>query len=129
MCSPAWRARPSSRWSCWRLLHRNGWRGTRGPPPVDTLPARPRAAHKGDFGRVLLIAGGPGMAGAARLAGEACLRCGAGLVTVLTAPENVTAIVANRPELICLGAADTRTLEAPLAAATVVAIGPGLGTG
>jgi len=58
---------------------------------AQALPARPRAAHKGDFGRVLLIAGGPGMAGAARLAGEACLRCGAGLVSVATAPENVTA--------------------------------------
>ncbi|HEX9472592.1 MAG TPA: NAD(P)H-hydrate dehydratase, partial [Steroidobacteraceae bacterium] len=96
---------------------------------AQALPARPRAAHKGDFGRVLLIAGGPGMAGAARLAGEACLRCGAGLVTVATAPENLTAIVANRPELICLAAADARDLAAPLAAATVVAIGPGLGTG
>ncbi len=74
------------------------------------LPARGRSAHKGDFGRVLLIAGAPGMAGAARLAGEACLRCGAGLVSVATAAENVAAIVAE-------------------AAATVVAIGPGLGTG
>jgi NAD(P)H-hydrate epimerase len=93
------------------------------------LPARARSAHKGDFGRVLLIAGGPGMAGAARLAGEACLRCGAGLVTVATAPENVTAILANRPELICFGFGVERMLGAPLAAATIVAIGPGLGTG
>ena len=96
---------------------------------AQALPARPRAAHKGDFGRVLLIAGGPGMAGAARLAGEACLRCGAGLVSVATAPENVTAVVANRPELICLAAADAGALEAPLRVATVIAIGPGLGTG
>ncbi|HLQ12049.1 MAG TPA: NAD(P)H-hydrate dehydratase [Steroidobacteraceae bacterium] len=93
------------------------------------LPARARSAHKGDFGRVLLIAGGPGMAGAARLAGEACLRCGAGLVSVATAAENVTAIVAERPELICFGADSAGALNAPLAAATVVAIGPGLGTG
>ncbi len=93
------------------------------------LPARAHSAHKGDFGRVLLIAGAPGMAGAARLAGEACLRCGAGLVSVATAAENVAAIVADRPELICFAADAAGVLNAPLAAATVVAIGPGLGTG
>ncbi|HVN99870.1 MAG TPA: NAD(P)H-hydrate dehydratase [Steroidobacteraceae bacterium] len=92
------------------------------------LPRRSRTAHKGDFGRVLLIAGGPGMAGAARLAGEACLRSGAGLVTVASAPENVTAIVGGRPELICFGARTPSDIEAALASATVVAAGPGLGT-
>ncbi len=93
------------------------------------LPRRSRSAHKGDFGRVLVIAGGPGMAGAARLTGEACLRSGAGLVTVATAPENVTAIVAGRPELICFGARAAADVAAALATASVVAVGPGLGTG
>ena len=46
------------------------------------LPRRARAANKGDFGRVLIVGGGVGMPGAARLSGEACLRVGAGLVTV-----------------------------------------------
>ena len=41
------------------------------------LPPRPHAANKGDFGRVLIVGGGPGMPGAARMAGEACLRAGA----------------------------------------------------
>jgi len=93
------------------------------------LPRRGRTAHKGDFGRVLLIGGAPGMAGAVRLAGEACLRCGAGLVTVATAPEHVVAIVGGRPELICHGVRSAEDLSALLAAASVVAIGPGLGTG
>ena len=51
-----------------------------------------RQANKGDFGRVLIIGGGAGMPGAVRLAGEACLRVGAGLVSVATAPENLLAI-------------------------------------
>jgi hypothetical protein len=53
------------------------------------LPPRARAANKGDFGHVLIVGGGVGMPGAVRLAGEACLRVGAGLVTVAVAPENV----------------------------------------
>ena len=93
------------------------------------LPRRGRAAHKGDFGRVLIIAGGPGMGGAARLAGEACLRGGAGLVTIATAPDNVMGILAGRPELICYGVSGAQELAPLLAAATVVAVGPGLGTG
>ena len=91
------------------------------------LPRRPRAAHKGDFGRVLIIGGGVGMPGAVRLAGEAALRVGAGLVTVATAPENVVAVVAGRPELICLPLSDPSGLTSAIERADVVAIGPGLG--
>jgi len=94
-----------------------------------TLPPRAPDAHKGKFGRVLIIAGGPGMAGAARLAGTAALRCGAGLVTIATALENVAAVVAGRPELIVQGVRGPPDLAPLLAAASVVAIGPGLGTG
>ena len=93
----------------------------------EALPRRPRASNKGDFGRVLIIGSGSGMPGAARLAGEACLRVGAGLVTVAVAPENVMAIAAGRPELICVGAADAGALSEPLSRADVVAVGPGLG--
>lgn len=92
------------------------------------LPRRSRAAHKGDFGRVLIIAGSRGMGGAARLAGEAALRSGAGLVTVATAPENVSAILGGRPELICIGAGRATDIAGALASSTVVAVGPGLGT-
>ncbi len=91
------------------------------------LPRRHRAAHKGDFGRVLIVGSGSGMPGATRLAGEACLRVGAGLTTVAVAPENVAAIAAGRPELICLALTDQRVLAEALARADVVAIGPGLG--
>jgi len=91
------------------------------------LPRRRRAAHKGDFGRVLIVGSGVGMPGATRLAGEACLRVGAGLTTVAAAPENIPAIAAGRPELICLALTDKQVLADALSRADVVAIGPGLG--
>ncbi len=94
---------------------------------VQALPRRARQAHKGDFGRVLIIGGGSGMPGAVRLCGEACLRAGAGLVTVATSPENLSAIVAGRPELICLPLHSPADLVAALERADIVAIGPGLG--
>ena len=91
------------------------------------LPRRPRASNKGDFGRVLIVGSGSGMPGAARLAGEAALRVGAGLVTVAVAPENVAAIAAGRPELICIGVKDEGELEAALERSEIIAVGPGLG--
>jgi hydroxyethylthiazole kinase-like uncharacterized protein yjeF len=93
------------------------------------LPRRRREAHKGDFGRVLVVGGGPGMPGAVRLAGEAALRVGAGLVSVATLAENVAAVVGSRPELICHAVATPADITPLLAAADVVALGPGLGRG
>jgi len=57
---------------------------------------KPRAVdgHKGDYGKVCIIAGSVGMSGAAALAGRAALRAGAGLVRVATA-KNALAIVAS----------------------------------
>ena len=91
------------------------------------LPPRARAANKGDFGRVLIIGAGSGMPGAVRLAGEACLRSGAGRVTTATAAANVAVIAGGRPELICQAAGSPADIEVALAHASVVAIGPGLG--
>jgi len=91
------------------------------------LPRRHRGAHKGDFGRVLIVGSGSGMPGATRLAGEACLRVGAGLTTVAAAAENLAAIASGRPELICLALTDPKVLEEALGRADVTAIGPGLG--
>jgi ADP-dependent NAD(P)H-hydrate dehydratase / NAD(P)H-hydrate epimerase len=94
---------------------------------LQALPRRARGAHKGDFGRVLIVGSGAGMPGATRLAGEACLRVGAGLVTVAVAPENVAAIAAGRPELICLPLGEPESLGEAIDRAEVIAVGPGLG--
>ena len=94
---------------------------------AQALPRRPRASNKGDFGRVLIVGSGIGMPGAARLAGESCLRVGAGLVTVAVAPENVASIAAGRPELICVGVSTAASLDEPLERADLIAVGPGLG--
>jgi hydroxyethylthiazole kinase-like uncharacterized protein yjeF len=96
---------------------------------TQALPRRRREAHKGEFGRVLIVGGGPGMPGAVRLAGEAALRVGAGLVNIATLAENVAAVVGSRPELICHAVATPADIAPLLAAADVVALGPGLGRG
>ena len=91
------------------------------------LPPRPRTAHKGDAGSLLLVGGGPGMSGAVRLAAEAALRSGAGLVRVATHPDSVGPVMAGRAEVMCVGIEDARQLAHWLQAADGVVLGPGLG--
>lgn len=67
------------------------------------LPLRKLDGHKGSSGRVLILAGSPGMTGAAALAGEAALRGGAGLVYVGTAAELRPLLEAKLKEVIVLG--------------------------
>ncbi len=93
------------------------------------LPPRKRSAHKGKFGHVLVVGGGPGMPGAVRLCGAAALRAGAGLVSIATHPEHSRFIPASFPELMCHAVEQAGDLEPLLDKATVIAIGPGLGTG
>ncbi len=91
------------------------------------LPARRRAAHKGDFGHVLVIGGGEGMPGAARLCGEAALRAGAGRVSIATAPSHASVLASNRPELMSHGVTGATELAPLLETADIIAFGPGLG--
>jgi len=96
---------------------------------AEFLTPRRRSAHKGDFGTVLVVGGAPGMAGAARLAGEAALRSGAGLVAVASHPDHAALLGAGRPELMCHAVTDADGLGPLLDRADVVALGPGLGQG
>lgn len=60
---------------------------------IPRLKTRNKDAHKGSFGRIAIVGGSIGMSGAAALAGQAALRCGAGLVRVAV-PKSVLPIVA-----------------------------------
>jgi ADP-dependent NAD(P)H-hydrate dehydratase / NAD(P)H-hydrate epimerase len=91
------------------------------------LPRRARSAHKGSCGRLLLVGGGPGMAGAIRLAAEAALRVGAGLVYVATHPDNVASVLTGRPEIICRAVGSAQDLEDLIKMADGAVLGPGLG--
>lgn len=91
------------------------------------LQPRQRAAHKGDFGHVLIVGGGEGMPGAVRLAGEAALRTGAGRVSIATHPSHAAIIVASRPELMSHAIASPADLDPLLEKTDVIAFGPGLG--
>ena len=91
------------------------------------LPSRPRESNKGTNGHVLAIGGDHGTGGAVRMAAEAALRTGAGLVSVATREENVLAMNAARPELMAHGVNGPQALQPMLEKASVVALGPGLG--
>lgn len=94
---------------------------------IPSLLPRSPTAHKGSFGQVLVIGGDMGTGGAALLTAEAALRCGAGMVTLATRPEHVTAALVRRPEIMCTGVESTYALPALTARADVLVIGPGLG--
>lgn len=93
------------------------------------LGPRPRDAHKGRFGHVLVVGGEQGYAGAARLSAEAALRCGAGLVSVATRAAHAHVINAGRYEIMARGVEDAEGLRPLGEQATVIVVGPGLGRG
>ncbi|HVR81011.1 MAG TPA: NAD(P)H-hydrate dehydratase [Luteimonas sp.] len=91
------------------------------------LQPRPRDSHKGSNGHVLCIGGDHGSGGAVMLCAQAALRCGAGLVSVATRGEHVSALLAHCPEVMVHSVESADALAALLLRATVIAIGPGLG--
>ncbi|HEX7341819.1 MAG TPA: NAD(P)H-hydrate dehydratase [Rhodanobacteraceae bacterium] len=96
---------------------------------VTGLPPRERVGHKGLYGHVLAVGGDHGMGGAIRLAAEAALHTGAGLVSVATRSEHVTALLAARPEVMTRAVSSATDLAALLERASVLVLGPGLGRG
>jgi len=103
------------------------------------LPRRRKDSHKGDYGRLLIVAGSRGMTGAAVLAARAALKAGAGLVTVACPDTERRLVALSVPEAMTFGA-DAKNGGFSLKAAARVAafarekkfdlllIGPGLST-
>lgn len=110
------------------------WLG--GHPPVlqrldatqlgDWLHPRRPCSHKGDHGNLLVVGGDVGFAGAIRMAAEAALRAGAGMVRVLTHKQHIGPLLTARPELMVQELIE-KTLSDALEWADVVVLGPGLG--
>ena len=110
----------------------------RGEEAVNMLKPRPNDGHKGTFGRVVVVAGTYGMAGAAALTARGALRSGAGLV-VWAGPETLTpTIQALVPEATAIPLPEqggslaqdaVSLLFDKLKEGDVLAIGPGLGQG
>ncbi len=104
------------------------------PPP----PVRPQDSHKGTFGRVLIVAGSPGMAGAAALSGLGALRGGAGLVYIAVPASIANTVSSVEPSYLTLplpidseGRTTTSVIDVVMDALdgmNVCAVGPGLGT-
>lgn len=102
-------------------------------PEEIKLPQRPDYANKSTFGKVLLIAGGINMAGAAILSAKAAYRTGAGVVRVYTPEGNRQIIQTAIPEAVLTtyepGNFHTESLKEALEWCDCVGIGPGIGQG
>ncbi len=101
------------------------------------LPERLPESHKGDYGRILIIAGSTGLTGAAVLAGSSCLRSGAGLVSIASPVSVSPQIAAANASLMTIGLPQTASGKLSLDALPVIkklaekydviAFGPGVG--
>jgi NAD(P)H-hydrate epimerase len=110
----------------WPVLATDAWAAALLPPLVPVM-------HKGDRGRVLVIGGDVGMAGAAMHVGRAAFACGAGLVKLALAEPSIRAAQANLPDALtvttALGPGLEPELEEAIGWADAIVLGPGLGRG
>ncbi len=106
---------------------------------IPQLPPRAPESHKGDFGRVVLIGGSQGMAGAISLSGLAALRSGSGLVKVIVPDRIQTTVAGLTPCYMTVGCQSTAegafepvalgTIEDQIQWSDVVGLGPGMARG
>lgn len=102
---------------------------------LKVLPERRPEAHKGNYGRLLVIGGGSRYVGAPALVALAALRSGADLATVAAPAETARIINSFSPDLITIklpgrdfGPPALPELDEPIKLATAIVVGPGLGT-
>lgn len=96
----------------------------------DIVRERKRFAHKGDFGKAILLSGSMGKMGAAVLGAKACMRTGAGLLTMQIPQCGYNIMQTAVPEAMVTVdiQKDYLTQYPDLASYNVVGIGPGIGT-
>jgi NAD(P)H-hydrate epimerase len=92
-------------------------------------PARRADSHKGDYGNVVIAGGNEGMLGATLLAGSAALRCGSGLVTVLSTHGHMDMPALRFPELMSQCIENEEQFDHLCERCNVIVLGPGLGQG
>ena len=90
------------------------------------LKSRKHSTHKHQCGHVIVLGGDLGMPGAVRMAAEAALRAGAGLVTVVTHEVHAAIVLAGRPEIMLSATDDGYVSSELLNKATAIVIGPGM---
>lgn len=106
-----------------------------GPGDVLLVPRpRPSKSHKGDFGRLLVIGGGPTFSGAPVLVAQAALRVGVDIVYVAAPAKTAHIISSMSPNLITVklegehaNPKNVSSLESFIETANAVILGPGLG--
>ena len=94
---------------------------------VGAITPRPIDAHKRNCGHLVVIGGDHGFGGAPLMAAEMAMRCGAGMVSIATRSEHISAILARRPELMTVNIASGQKLHPLLQKASGLVIGPGMG--
>ena len=105
---------------------------------LSLIPERKKYSHKGNYGHVLLVAGSRGKTGAAIMAAKACLRAGAGLVTIgvpeslagifqTRVTEEMTLVLPDKGDGTLSKKALDKILEYLEKTAGLIAIGPGIG--
>lgn len=92
------------------------------------LPKRTVYGHKGNYGRVIILAGSNGMEGAALIATKAALKTGSGLTTLLV-NDNIKSIVSSKSvEAMIISYSEKDKLNELISKADIIACGPGLGS-
>ncbi|MAH73163.1 MAG: bifunctional ADP-dependent NAD(P)H-hydrate dehydratase/NAD(P)H-hydrate epimerase [Porticoccaceae bacterium] len=91
------------------------------------LPSRLNYSYKTNYGHVLVIGGDYGYAGAGIIAAQGAARTGAGLVSLATRPEHISAMLTRQPEVMAIGVSSGQELEPFLSRPSVLVLGPGLG--
>ena len=102
-----------------------------GKQDLSRMPKRPAESNKGTFGRVVLVCGSVGMAGAAYLSAKAAYRVGAGLVEIVTPTPNLPVLQTLIPEAIVTpydpALPDADVIAHAISRADALVVGCGLG--